>query len=142
MAEAIVIGAILRVDLRGWSQPPPELPQAPIRTETDREGTLVCYYDICPDGFDLTAADLSNRIGSRLERMLLSPKSPFHEGMFARRFTLEIGMMYDAAHGRIATSWPADFLRVLGEADAELIVTHYPFTGESAEGEPRSEDDL
>ncbi|MGE3246062.1 MAG: hypothetical protein AB7F96_14045 [Beijerinckiaceae bacterium] len=140
MAEAIVIGAVLKIDLRGWNQPPPELPKPPIRMEEGRDGMLTLYYDVSPPDHDMTAADFGNRIWSRLERMLVSEKSPFREGAFARRFTLEVGFMYDAADGRIATSWPADFLRILGDADAELIVTHYPFTEDG--GEPRSEDDL
>ncbi len=47
--------------------------------------------------------------------------------------------MYDTADQRFATSWPADFLGVLGAAEAELCVTHYPFTQAD---DPRSEDDL
>lgn len=140
MAEAIVIGAILRVDLRGWNAAPPDLPKPPIKAERAGDGTLTFYYDVCPPDHDLTASDLANRIASRLERVMLSEKSPFADGAFARRFTIEIGMMYDTADQRMATSWPADFLRVLGEADADLVVTHYPFTDDA--GEPRSEDDL
>jgi hypothetical protein len=139
MAEAIVIGAVLRVDLRGWSDPPPELPDAPIKVEEAGRGTLTFWYDVCPPDTDMTASDLAARIYSRLERMMLAEKSPFNGGPFARRFTLEIGLMYDGAGQRFATSWPADFLHVLGDADAELIVTHYAF---SPPGEPLSEDDL
>ncbi|MCC2095628.1 MAG: hypothetical protein KDJ29_01980 [Hyphomicrobiales bacterium] len=139
MAEAIVIGAVLRVDLRGWSDPPPSLPNPPIKVEEGGQGTLTFHYDICPPDHDLTAGDLANRIYSRLDRIMVAEKSPFNSGPFARRFTVEIGLMYDGASERFATSWPADFLRVMGEADAELIVTHYAFTrGE----EPLSEDDL
>lgn len=139
MAEAIVIGAVLRVDLRGWSDPPPHLPKPPIKVEEGAQGTLTFYYDMCPPDHDLTATDLANRIYSQLERVMVAEKSPFNGGSFARRFTVEIGLMYDAADQRFAASWPPDFLRVMGDADAELVVTHYAFT---QGGEPASEDDL
>lgn len=139
MADAIVIGAVLRVDVRGWNQPPPNLPNPPMKIDEAADGTRTFYYDVCPDDFDLTAKDLAHRISSRLERLLLSEKSPFYEGLLARRFTLEIGLMHDSSDERITTSWPPDFLGVLGDADAELIVTHYPFTAEST---ARDEDDI
>lgn len=139
MAEAIVIGAVLRVDLRGWKGAPPDLPQPPIKVEEARDGTQTFHYDICPDAFDMTAGELANRITSRLERLLLSEKSPFFEDVIARRFSLEIGLMYDKTSDRIATSWPPDFLGVLGDADVELAVTYYPV---EAENTTRNEDDL
>lgn len=140
MAEAIVIGAVLKVDLRGWSAPPPELPDPPMKVEQGGHGTLTLYYDICPPDADMTAADFGTRTYSRLERIMASEKSPFNqEGPFARRFTLEAGLMYDAKDQRFSTSWPSEFLRVMGDADAELIVTHYAF---AAPDEPLSEDDL
>ena len=132
----------MRVDLRGWNRHPPALPDPPIKIEDGGRGTLTCYYDVCPPGDDLTSSDLGTRIYSRLERMLLSEKSPLNdtgESPFARRFTLEVGMMYNGADQRFAASWPAEFLRVLGDADAELVVTHYAFSGAD---EPMSEDDL
>lgn len=140
MAEAIVIGAILRIDLRGWTGEPPALPNPAIKAENGADGTRTFYYDLCPPDHDLTAADLGNRIASRLERIMLAEKSPFAEGAFARRFTLEIGMMHDAGDTRFSTLWPADMLRVLGQADADMTVTHYPFTDDGKA--PRSEDDL
>jgi hypothetical protein len=140
MAEAIVIGAVLKVDLRGWSAPPPELPDPPMKMEPGSQGTMTLYYDVCPAGAEMTAPDFAARTWSRLERIMASEKSPFNqEAPFARRFTLEVGLMYDAKEQRFVTSWPAEFLRVMGDADAELIVTHYSFTGPD---EPLSEDDL
>lgn len=139
MAEAIVIGAVLRVDLRGWDRPAPELPDPPIKAEQGSDGTVTLHYDLCPPDTDLTAGDFGNRIASRLERIMLSDKSPFQDGAFARRFTIEVGLMYDTADQRFSTSWPADFLSILGAADADLRVTHYPFT---QAGDPRNEDDL
>lgn len=143
MAEAIVIGAVLKVDLRGWSKPPPELPDPPMKVEqpgqSSLQGTLTLYYDVCPPDADMTVSDFGTRIYSRLERIMVSEKSPFNSGPIARRFTLEVGLMYDAQEQRFATSWPADFLRVLGDADAELIATHYALAGND---NPANEDDL
>jgi len=143
MAESIVIGAVLRVDLRGWTQAPPHAPDPPIKVEEGRHGTLTCYYDFSPADSDLTASDFGERSWSRLERVLLSDKSPFNEGVFARRFTLDIGLMYDGAEQRFSAAWPPDFLRILGEAGADLNVTHYAATAANvAGGEPLNEDDL
>lgn len=144
MAEAIVIGAVLRVDLRGWSASPPHAPDPPIKIEEGRQGTQSFYYDFSPADDNLTASDFGTRFYSRLERVMLSDKSPFNEGAFARRFTLEIGLMYDGAEQRFATSWPPEFLGVLGAADAELITTYYAVSApaKNQERDPLNEDDL
>jgi len=138
-AQPVVIGVLLRVDIRGWRGAPPLLPDAPINVGEGREGAQSFFYDLSPKAHDLTVADVCNKLGSRLERMLTGERSPFAESTMAVRLSLDIGLAVEPSAESWTSTFPIDFLAVLADAGVELTTTHYPATDE---GEPRSEDDL
>ena len=140
MAEPIVIGVVLRVDLRGWGGAPPLLPKAPVKIEDGRDGAQSFFYNLTPDDTEMDTQSLGLWLGSRLERLLMSEKSPFHESEAPRRLFLDVGLMFDADDARFVTSWSPEFMGVLGDAGIEMTVTHYPFRKQN--DEPLSEDDL
>lgn len=140
MAQSTVIGVVLRVDVRGWKGPPPHLSREPVKVEEGRDGSVSFFYNLTPDDPEMTSESLSLWLGSRLERMLLTEKSPFHEQDVPRRFFLDVGMMFDTDDSSVATTWSPEFMGVVGDAGIELTVTHYPFR--AAQAEPLSEDDL
>ena len=123
--EPFVIGILLRVETRGWNGPPPRLPKEPVKVEEGRDGLRVFLYDLSPKEADVAVSDACLRLGSRLERMLNSPKSPFPEGHYALRTTLEFGVMADRERESFGYSWPLEFLQVLVDASIELSITHY-----------------
>ena len=125
MALAVVLGVVLKLELIGYEGPAPALPREPMREERDAQGTRRFFYDLSPSDPGLEVADACARLGSRLERVLNSPRSPLPEGMFATRLTLEFGVLADREDDSFSYSWPPDFLRVLADADIQLNVSHY-----------------
>ena len=138
-SEPLVIGVVLRVDVRGWTAAPPLLPKEPIRTSDGRDGARTFFYDLSPKEADLSVTDLCHRLGSRLDRMLTGEKAPFQDGMFAVRLGLDIGLSVDPKATSWAATFPPEFLAVLADAQVELTATYYPATDAD---EPLSEDDL
>ena len=139
MAEPVVIGIILRLDIHGWSGAPPLLPNPPVKVEESRDGSLSFFYNLTPEDSEMNTQSLGLWLGSRLERMLNSEKSPLHGKEMPRRIFLDVGLMFDADEERIVTIWSPEFMGVLGDAGIEMNVTHYPFR---AQASPTSEDDL
>jgi hypothetical protein len=139
VAAASVIGLVLRVDVRGWNGAPPLLPQSPVRSETGRDGAQSFHYDLLPRDVVLDTEGLCARFASRLERLLGGERSALAQVDLPFRLCLEVGLMYDDDGSPHSTRWTPDFLRVLGELDMQLTVSHYPFAGNA---EPLSEDDL
>ena len=139
MGEPVVIGVVLRADVRGWSGAPPKLPQDPVKVEEGRDGTLTFFYNLTPDDPEMNTQSLGLWLGSRLERMLMSETSPFHDSQMPYRLFLDVGLMFDPLEDRIVTTWQPEFMGVLGDAGIEMTVTHYPISTETA---PMSEDDL
>lgn len=143
MAGASVIGVVLRLDVRGWQGEAPLLPEAPVKSEEGRDGAHSFYYDLMPKGavadVPLDVEAVSVRLASRLERCLLAEHSPLQACDLPFRLTLDIGVMFDADGTAFAMNFTPDFLRVSGEADMTVAVTHYPYEASSA---PLSEDDL
>ena len=125
MALAVVLGVVLKLELIGYDGPAPSLPREPMREERDSDGARRFFYDLSPSDPGLEVADACARLGSRLERLLNSPKSPLPEGMFATRLTLEFGVLADREDESFSYAWPSDFLRVLADADIQLNVSHY-----------------
>ncbi len=133
--EPQVIGILLKVETRGWSGPPPLLPKAPVKVDEGRDGLRVFIYDLSLRDSDISVGDACLRLGSRLERMLNSPKSPFPRGHYALRTTLEFGVMADRERESFGYCWPLEFLQVLVDAGIELSVTHYLPKPDESDGE-------
>jgi hypothetical protein len=125
VALAVVLGVLLNLDTAGYDGPPPLLPKAPAHVRDGANGARRFVYDLTPDDPCLEVEDACARLGSRLERMLCPPAAPLPEGAFAARFTLEFGLLADREDEKFSYTWPADFLRVLVEADVALSVSHY-----------------
>ena len=125
MGSAVVLGVILKVETMGYDGPAPSLPRPPIKVGLGRDGHRQFVYDVSPAEENLSVEDVCARIGSRLERVLHSPDSPFHEAPFAARLTLEFGVLADREDTSFAYSWPAEFLHVLVDSDIALNVSHY-----------------
>ncbi|MDB5572084.1 MAG: hypothetical protein JWN93_3267 [Hyphomicrobiales bacterium] len=138
MAGPAVIGIVLRVDVRGWRGAPPLMPREPLKEEQGRDGARAFFYDLSPREADLSVEDACTRLASKLERMLVA-RSPFADLDLPVRLSLDVGVMVDPAAGSWSMTWPPEFLRVLGDAQAQLTATCYPATDG---GEPLSEDDL
>ncbi len=135
MGHVVVLGVLLKVETFGYDGPPPSLPRAPIKIDRPGDGRSTFHYDLSPADEALSVEDVCARLGSRLERMLNSPKSALPEGDYARRFTLEVGLLADRQDDRFAYSWPAEFLRVLVDADINLNVSHYLPTSDPIPGD-------
>jgi hypothetical protein len=131
VAFPLVLGVLLKVEMIGYAGPAPLMPREPV-AEGGREGLRTFTYDLSPSDPCLTVEDACARIGSRLERMLLSPRSQFPETEIAPRLTLDFGLIAERDHERLAYAWPADFLRVIVDADIQLNVSLYL---------PRADDD-
>ena len=116
MADPVVIGVVLRVDIRGWSGAPPKLPAAPVKVEEGRDGSLSFFYNLAPDDTEMNTQSLGLWLGSRLERMLNGEKSPFFEKDLPRRLFLDVGLMFSAGDDSIITTWSPEFMGVLGDA--------------------------
>ncbi len=125
MGIAVVLGVILKVETIGYDGAPPSLPRSPIKVGQGRDGHRQFVYDFSPAEENLPVEDVCARIGSRLERVLHSPESPFHDAPFAARLTLEFGILADREDTSFAYAWPAEFLRVLVDSDIALNVSHY-----------------
>lgn len=123
--EPFVIGIVLKVETQGWRGAAPLLPRAPVRIDEGRDGLRVFVYDLSPKEPDITVSDACLRLGSRLERMLNSAKSPFPQGEYAMRCTLEFGVLADPQRESFGYAWPLEFLQVIVDANIELSVTHY-----------------
>lgn len=123
--EPIVIGILLKLETHGWNGPPPLLPKEPIKIDEGRDGLRVFVYDLSFKEPDVGVSDACLRIASRIERMLSAPKSPFPEGHYALRSTLEFGVLADRERESFGYAWPIEFLQVLVDANVELKVTHY-----------------
>lgn len=143
MAGASVIGIVLRLDMRGWQGEAPLLPDAPVKSEDGRDGARSFYYDLMPKGASaaqpMDIEGMCVRLASRLERALLADSSPLHGCDLPYRLVLDMGVMFDADGTAFAVNFTPEFLRVSGEADMTLTVTHYPFEPGKA---VLSEDDL
>jgi hypothetical protein len=123
--EPFVLGVLLKVETRGWRGPPPSLPKPPVKVDEGRDELKTFIYDLSPKDADVSVSDACLRIASRLERMLTGPKSPFPEGHYAIRCTLEFGVMADREAESFGYAWPLEFLQAVVDCGVELRVSHY-----------------
>jgi hypothetical protein len=96
-----------------------------MRIEAGAKGQQIFYYDLSPKEEGLNVETACARVGSRLERLLLSAESLGGDLVFAARLRLDVGLWNDAGRGAYSYSWPAEFLQILAASDVELVVSHY-----------------
>jgi len=136
-----VLGIILRIETRGWHGPPPRLALDPIRIETGKNHLdQIFFYDLSPGEEALSVEAACARVGSRLERLLLSAEALGGDMVFAARCRLEVGLWVGHDQACYSYSWPVEFLQILAAADVELGVSHY-VAGASASDEDDENDE-
>jgi hypothetical protein len=128
MNEPVVLGAILRVDLRGWTGAAPSLPGAPLRVEENASGVSSFFYDLLPQRALAPVSQAAERIGMTVASLL--DRWPFDELPFPARCVLELGVAVDDPASPWSVVWPAAFLGALGAVDIELCLSVYPSTNE------------
>lgn len=122
----VVLGIVLRIETRGWRGPPPHLALEPMRIETGKNPLdQSFFYDLSPSEEGLEVEAACARVGSRLERLLLSAESLGGETVFAARLRLEVGLWVGHDQASYSYDWPVEFLQILAGADVELSVSHY-----------------
>jgi hypothetical protein len=126
----VVLGAVLRIDLRGWSEPAPLLPAKPMRVEETEAGVVSFFYDMTPRRAFAALPETAERIGMALEALL--PTWPFHDLPFPARCGLEIGVAIDDPAAPWSAAWPAALLGALADADIELRLSVYPARDEAS----------
>lgn len=137
----IVLGIILRIETRGWRGPPPKLALDPIRIEDGEKGhDQIFFYDLSPKEEALSIEAACARVGSRLERLLLSAEALGGDMVFAARLRLEVGLWVGDGQAACSYCWPVEFLQILAAADVELGVSHY-VADPGASGEDGENDD-
>ncbi len=124
MTQAVALGVVLRVELRGWTGPPPALPKPPLRDEVGAEEARVLVYDFT-SAEALGVEEAALGLASRLRRLFAPERSPFAGVHHAAKLVLEFGILADASRDRFSYSWPLEFLDALVECDIELNVSHY-----------------
>jgi hypothetical protein len=125
LTQALALGVVLRVELRGWKGPPPALPKPPLRDEAGADEARVLVYDFTSADPQLSVEEAALSLASRLRRLLMPERSPFAEPHLAAKLVLEFGILADASRDRFSYSWPLEFLDALVECDIELNVSHY-----------------
>ena len=132
--QALALAIVLRVELRGWNDPAPDLPKPPLRDEAGSDGRRLFIYELTPADAGLSVEDAALRLGSRLRRYFGPQNSPFMQTHHAARLVLEFGVLADPRNERFSYSWPLEFLDALVECDIELNVSHYLPQPEKADG--------
>lgn len=129
MNDPLVLGALLRVELRGWTGAAPRLPDEPLSVEENDAGSTIFIYDLMARRALVPVPQASERIGMTLERLLET--WPFADLPFPARCVLDVGVSVDDPNLSWSASWPAALLAVLADGDIELRLSVYPATSSS-----------
>ena len=127
----MIVGAVLRIDLRGYSGDLPRSLGAPMRDAEAPEGVRSLFYDLGPQIEGLTSGEACRRLAVRLDRLFLVPDKPVFDGALAVRLRLDLGLTVPEGAGSYAHDLPASLLDCLGQMEAELGLTYYPTADES-----------
>src|SRR5947209_16675660 len=125
MNDATILGIFLKVETRGWTGPAPHLPKAPVKIEAGAEGLQRFIYELTPKEEHLSVQDACQRLASRIERIFSPERTPFREGNYALRCTLDVGILVIGEASSFSYAWPLDFLQAIADAQLELTVSHY-----------------
>ncbi|MDB5509450.1 MAG: hypothetical protein JWL93_1919 [Hyphomicrobiales bacterium] len=127
----MIVGAVLRIDLRGFSGDLPAALGAPMRDAEAPEGTRSLFYDLGSQIEGLTSGEACRRLAVRLDRVFLAPDTPVFEGALAVRLRLDLGLTVPERADSYSHDLPASLLDCLGQMEAELGLTYYPTADES-----------
>ncbi len=120
----ILVGAVLRVDLRGFSGELPTKLGAPMSEEPTRDGTRSLFYDLARQVGDGVLDEACARLAVFLDRHFCD-EQPF-EGAFAKQMKLELGLMVRAGAESWSCDLPAHLLDALAAMEAGVGLTFYP----------------
>jgi len=120
----ILVGAVLRIDLRGFSGDLPTTLGAPMSEEPTRDGTRILFYDLARQVGDGILDEAGARLAVFLDRHFCD-EQPF-EGAFAKQMKLELGLMVGADADSWSCDLPAHLLDALAMMEAGIGLTFYP----------------
>jgi hypothetical protein len=120
----LLVGAVLRVDLRGFSGTLPEKLGAPMSEDPTRDGTRSLFYDLARQVGDGIFDEACARLAVFFDRHFVD-EQPF-EGAFAKQMKLELGLMVSADAESWSCDLPAHLLDALAAMEAGVGLTFYP----------------
>ncbi len=123
--QALIIGALLRIDLRGFAGDLPAALGKPMRDEF-RDGLRSLTYDLEGQIGDGIVDEASARLALWFDRYFIEADVDPFEGAAARRMKLEIGLMVDEDDESWSCELPANLLDCLGALQAPLNLSFYP----------------
>jgi hypothetical protein len=124
VSTSVIVGAVLRVDLRGFSGELPAKLGAPMSEDPTRDGTRILFYDLARQVGDGIFDEACARLAVFLDRHFVE-QQPF-EGAFAKRFKLELGLMVGAGAESWSCDLPAHLIDALAAMEAGAGLTFYP----------------
>jgi hypothetical protein len=130
VAHPALVGAVLRVDLRGYSGDAPVALGTPVRDAEAGDGTRSLFYDLGDDIAGQPMQDACLQLARVLDRMFLMPEEPPFADAFAKRMRLDLGIGVGADPATWSHDLPHGFLSALADAETELGLTYYPFADE------------
>ena len=123
--EALIIGALLRVDLRGFAGDQPVALGTPMH-DAFRDGLRQLTYDLEGQIGDGLVDEASARLALWFDRHFIEADSDPFDGAAARRMKLEIGLMVDEQDESWSCELPANLLDCLGALQASVNLSFYP----------------
>ncbi|MDB5640890.1 MAG: hypothetical protein JWN07_207 [Hyphomicrobiales bacterium] len=125
----ILVGAVLRIDLRGFSGELPTTLGAPMSEDPQRDGTRILFYDLARQVGDGILDEACARLAVFLDRHF-ADEQPF-EGAFAKKMKLELGLMVGAGAESWSCDLPAHLLDALAAIEAGVGLTFYAQQGDA-----------
>jgi hypothetical protein len=125
--QALIIGALLRMDLRGFAGDLPAALGTPMRDEF-RDGLRSLTYDLEGQIGDGIVDEACARLALWFDRHFIEADVDPFEGAAARRMKLELGLMVDEQAEAWSCELPANLLDCLGALQAPVNLSFYPQT--------------
>jgi hypothetical protein len=130
-APPAIVGAVLRIDLRGFSGDIPAALGAPARDVETGEGTRSLFFDLAAQIEGMTCVEACGRLAVHLDRLFLAPATPPFADVLARRMRLDLGFSVADKPESFTHDVPHGLLDCLGQMEAELGLTYYPCEDDS-----------
>ena len=123
--QALIIGALLRIDVRGFAGDLPDAFGRPIRDDM-RDGLRSLTYDLESQIGDGVIDEACARLALWFDRHFIEADVDPFAGAAARRMKLEIGLMVDEQDESWSCELPANLLDCLGALQAPVNLSFYP----------------